>query len=800
MNNNSNLMTHILTTLTNKISVFFKLNIIALRLNYQYKYNIYLLIFILTCIISSIILRSNLFIIHSLNVATIFSNYYNVFISILTLLCTLYSLKLIFDIMVRFIQAFKIIPEFIKMYNNEMKNIKSIISLYYIQNIFFILLSCWILFNIFIKLNTFIDGIYLFIIGLGIISSLVFIYYYPLTSFNFNVNIKIYPIWVYLLFFTFILFYMLILPLLIMNIIHSDKFHFFKQNDQYLDLCKHVNYMDNYNNKNITVNTQDLLFPHSSSSSAPSITGVNYNDLNYLSNVLDLKKAIRLDIINTNHYYLDLLHKNNIITKYSGFLERKGRLVLEYNIDKILKSRIEKGQIIFEDKNNSNNNNNNNTIINNIVTAAGDTILGTIRSIVNHIKIFTFIKNDFINYNRYLISNDNINIKNYDTIIISLKHDSFWKNYDYIKRLYILKFIDKTYFNKFIIKLINESVYQSNDNKFLIDDINYLSNNDIITFENKISNKFIYLNGSYSNRLIKSNNKHIFNLDYSAYYWEGVLNSLEKELHYLQQHKNINSERLDILKDLYYKFKHMNNYPGIKSINENNIIIPLRREQIFNAKFNIQNSSYELNFKNQTNNTFYYLYNLKAFIFKFNNKPIWIDCNNKVNLSHFIKDLDTKLKVKVKALILDSELLKNENLNFTNKNNYEIINDIISFANKNPNNIINLNKEYKIRLTRINNYLKQIIAMERALKLTIPNLDTTLIQNQNNIQLIPDIDYIKTNPKFTTFPEKTYSIYDTKRNKLLLNKNNIKKFNLYDFETLDFPINDKINKRFKDKF
>lgn len=90
--------------------------------------------------------------------------------------------------------------------------------------------------------------------------------------------------------------------------------------------------------------------------------------------------------------------------------------------------------------------------------------------------------------------------------------------------------------------------------------------------------------------------------------------------------------------------------------------------------------------------------------------------------------------------------------------------------------------------------------MERALKLEIPNLDSNLIQNQNNIKLIPDIDYIKTNPKFTTFPDEIYPIYKVKKNILLLSKNKFNKFNLYDFEKLNFPINEKINKRFKDKF
>jgi hypothetical protein len=62
--------------------------------------------------------------------------------NILVILAIVYSLKLIFDIIIRGIQGFKIIPKFIKMYHsNDDYNIKSIISLYYLQNILFTLLS-----------------------------------------------------------------------------------------------------------------------------------------------------------------------------------------------------------------------------------------------------------------------------------------------------------------------------------------------------------------------------------------------------------------------------------------------------------------------------------------------------------------------------------------------------------------------------------------------------------------------------------------------------------------------------------
>jgi hypothetical protein len=41
-----------------------------------------------------------------------------------------YSFKLIFDIIKRCIQAFKFIPDFINLYKTNIKDIKSIISLY----------------------------------------------------------------------------------------------------------------------------------------------------------------------------------------------------------------------------------------------------------------------------------------------------------------------------------------------------------------------------------------------------------------------------------------------------------------------------------------------------------------------------------------------------------------------------------------------------------------------------------------------------------------------------------------------
>ena len=770
-------------TLALKLSLFFRLNLMSLNLNYQYKYNIYFLLLLVISVISSIIIRSNI-----INVELLY-NKYSLIVQILFILSIIYSLKLIFDIIKRIIQAYKIIPEFISLYKDNMLNIKSLISLYYIQNIFFNLLSCWILFNILSKLNTFIDGIYLVITGLGIISSIIFIYYYPLKGFNFKNNNKNYPIWVYLILLIIILFYMLILPLLILNIINSDKFIYFKNEfinnsiksvepnlmesnsnttrdsssiitdnnrleDNIVQIPKTNNITNNITTDTINLqpstsisNTTSNINLSSSSSSSSSSSPSNFNSpsnspsnsnsnsnsnnkfLTYLSKVLNYKIAIRKNTIHTNHYYLNLLSDNNIETKYFKHTN-KGTLnyPLEINKEVLLSnSRIENGNIILE--------NNNKLKINNLN------------------KKLTLIEDDFINYNRYLINDDIVNKDNYNAIKSLLNKNSFWSNYDFIKDFYDRNLIDKTYFKKFIITLINESVYQSNENKDLIDYIKKIDYNDIIIdFEDKISNRFIYLNGTYSYRVLKNNNfssSSSFYFDFTAYSPEGVLHAIAKEITLLKENNNPTSiETSDILVNIYNKYKSWDNYPGVIGTDLNlNKLTPIIRQKHFFSSFENENSIYKFNFKNQTNNTFFYLEKLKGFIFKFDKEPIWIDCNNKVGISHYIKDLDKDLTSKVIVFISKTSLYNNENLNFSNKNNYEIIKDITSYVKNNPNNVISLNNEYTLKLNELKKLVKQIIVMERALKLDIPNLNSKLIQNQNNIKLIPDIEYLKNKSK-----------------------------------------------------
>src|SRR5215470_14147580 len=129
----------IISFLLAKLRLFFKLNFIALRINNSYKLNIYFLPFLFISIISSIIIRSHFINEELLLAYSHHNNYIYIIINILAIFAIIYTFKLILDMIVRSIQVFKIIPEFIRLYKSNVINIKSIISLYYIQNILLML-------------------------------------------------------------------------------------------------------------------------------------------------------------------------------------------------------------------------------------------------------------------------------------------------------------------------------------------------------------------------------------------------------------------------------------------------------------------------------------------------------------------------------------------------------------------------------------------------------------------------------------------------------------------------------------
>lgn len=274
----------------------FRWNIISLKLNNDNSYNFYMFIIIFIGLFSSILVRSSFItfdMVNSNNEIII------IIIKLLFLFAILYSIKLILDIIKRCIQAFKIIPEFIKWYKQDVKDIKQIITSYYILNILLILLSSYILYHIIIKLNIFIENIYLYIIISSILSSFVFFHYYPINNFYLNNNIKEYSLFVYLLFIFFILFYLLILPFICVKIINCEKMLTFKNDfiKQCLDNTYNMSNPDSgrriINNLNNNINT---------------ISVPDSDNLNISNNISGNTNAI--EVRNNNQINLTVNHNN----------------------------------------------------------------------------------------------------------------------------------------------------------------------------------------------------------------------------------------------------------------------------------------------------------------------------------------------------------------------------------------------------------------------------------------------------------------------------------------------------------
>ena len=277
-----------------KAALFFRLNLIALRLNNHYKLNIYGFAVLFICIISSIIFRATGGLpLHYIDLPAAAPSFVPI-IQLLIIFTTIFSIKLMIDIIIRCVQSFKIIPDFIKSYKAGLINIKSIISFYYLQNIIFLMLSLWILYIIYIRLNIFLgedSQIYLLIIFFGVVGSINFYYAFPnLLIFNIagevEHNTNKYSNFVYLLFIFFILFYIFIFPLCVVNIINSESFiNFCNKYDNYL-IKNCFNYMNNPNNN---FNTQVENSNNQIIVSSSSVVSNNFN-----TNIVNKNNSIKI--------------------------------------------------------------------------------------------------------------------------------------------------------------------------------------------------------------------------------------------------------------------------------------------------------------------------------------------------------------------------------------------------------------------------------------------------------------------------------------------------------------------------
>jgi len=348
------------------LAQFFRLNLISLKLNNSYKLNLYLILLLLICIISSILIRSNLI---TNDLVNLDNDLIILGLRTLFIFSIFYSIKLIFDNINRFLQSILIIPNFITWYKQDIKDIKSIISLYYLQNLFFILLSSFILYNIINKLSLFINYIDLFILITGILSSLIFFYNYPLKEFTLNTNIKTYPIWVYLLLIFFFIFYIFIFPLTIFKIVESDKFISIK--NDFMNKCL----------ENITNNMEsELKVENNNTQNQNSINIPNRNRLEIIGNnssnnnsliVRDNRNSLTLDQVNLFNDYEndedqeDLLWLNNNENKLSNN-SQEDLLLLNNNENKLLLNKSQE-DLLNNNENELSNNSQENLLNNKII-------------------------------------------------------------------------------------------------------------------------------------------------------------------------------------------------------------------------------------------------------------------------------------------------------------------------------------------------------------------------------------------------------------------------------------------------
>ena len=738
---------------------FFKLNLIAFKLNIFYKLkkylniisitnnlptyktinNKYFLFLLFICIISSIIIRcSNIYIIN------VIKNF-DILIYILILLSSIYLIYLLNILISRSYYFLKLIPKFYVWYKSNKKNILSIIFFYNIKYIILSLLSLFIIYNIIIKLNLYIEEIYIYPLFIGFVLSIYLIGYYSDKDINLNYNTNNKSLIFYLLIIILIPFYYLYLPFCISKILNNEEFI-----KKYLDIINKGNYMSDNSNSNIRNNNiqnnrnvqirdnilsneldnmneqinqneqvnnlpnleienknrnsqsnmnhqiinSDLNNSNNSSSnrSINLITGgiisntlnnVNinkqlnnnvqlfnkYQNLNYLENVLNYDKAKLNGTIYNNWYYLDKIleqkEPNNRIFKINNYVDPKLKknnvsfdlnnddlnsikLIANLDIDITLNEQQSNftNNVLFIDELNNNicNTMDRDVLFNDIDNICIDELKQNIDNNLNYNQIINplFDNNsllldlnkenklnlctDFISIKDLFIQNSSkldtfnleLSIQIYNTIMCNIYKLSFWENYESLKNLLIMNLINNADFIFFNTYLINESIYQNIHNKEIFKNIIDLYIK-LESFEKEFSNKFIYLNGQYSLRLIDTKlNNFIDYLNFKAYYWEGLVHNLEDKLYYLHNNSNeMNNYRYNIMNQLYNSL--IKTYKGVIIINDTNNIIPLNRKNLFINLMNNMNSKYRINFNNQTNNTFYYLDKLEAFIFKYNN-------------------------------------------------------------------------------------------------------------------------------------------------------------------------------------
>jgi|ERR1700690_424458 len=243
---NKNILNNIFISIYNKFLNLLRLFVISLKFNYNKTFNFKIQLLFLISLLASILIKSNL-ITDDLIYNILFNNN-SIFLYYLILsliyLSLVYITILIIRLFSRIVYSYKNMYQFIIFYKNGLKDIKIIMTFYYIQNLFFIILSLFIIYNILNKLYYLLNqNINLLIFSLtSIIFMIILIYYLFLIIRDFKtINLNLLSlnnnsnkfVSILLLIILIDLFYIFIFPIFIFNILNYDKLLSFINNLDY---------------------------------------------------------------------------------------------------------------------------------------------------------------------------------------------------------------------------------------------------------------------------------------------------------------------------------------------------------------------------------------------------------------------------------------------------------------------------------------------------------------------------------------------------------------------------------------
>ena len=241
---NKNILNNIFISIYDKFINLIRLFIISLKFNYNKTFNFKIQLLFLISLIASIFIRSNI-ITDDLFYNILFNNN-SIFLYYLILSLIYLSLTYITILTIRLFKrifiGYKNIYQFIIHLKNNTKNIKTIMTFYYIQNLLFIILSLFIVYNILNKLyyllNQNINLIIFILTGIMFIGILVYNLVLIIKDFkpinllsNKTFNNKFILLLLFIIFID--LFYIFIFPLFIFNLLNYDKLLSFFNNLDY---------------------------------------------------------------------------------------------------------------------------------------------------------------------------------------------------------------------------------------------------------------------------------------------------------------------------------------------------------------------------------------------------------------------------------------------------------------------------------------------------------------------------------------------------------------------------------------